>query len=119
MTTIGDLFATPAQVHQVMKKAKQTPVPVFEADTSVLDAVDMRPEYDFRGGVRGQHAKDLSEGYTTIVHHKDGTREVTHYRTLRDVMHVAPDARVYSPDSKSVNTALRGPTALIPAYRRA
>src|SRR6266446_7571856 len=71
MTTIGDIFATPAQVHQVMKKAKQTPVPVFEADTPVLDAGDMRPEYDFRGGVRGQHAKDLSKGYTTIVHHKE------------------------------------------------
>ena len=119
MTTIGDIFATPAQVHQVMKQAKQTPVPVFEADMPVVDAGDMRPEYDFRGGVRGQHAKDLSKGYTTIVHHKDGTREVTHYRPLPDMVHLAPDVRVYFPDSESVNTALRGLIALIPAKRRA
>ena len=79
----------------------------------------MRTEYDFRGGVRGKHYQDLSKGYTSIVHHQDGTREVTHYRPLPDMVHLAPDVRVYFPDTESVNTALRGLIALIPAKRRA
>ena len=79
----------------------------------------MRPEYDFRGGVRGQHYKDLSQGYTTVVHHKDGSKSVTHYRPIPGMILLAPDVRAYFPDADTVNAALRGLIALIPAKRRA
>lgn len=48
---------------------------------------DMRPEYDFSGGVRGKYAERYAEG-TNIV-------------TLE------PDIAEAFPDSKSVNDALR------------
>ncbi len=48
---------------------------------------DMRPEYDFRGGVRGKYAKRFSEGSNVIV--------------------LDPDVASIFPDSKSVNDALR------------
>ena len=34
---------------------------------------DMRPEYDFRGGVRGKHAHAYREGHTVTIHQEDGT----------------------------------------------
>lgn len=36
----------------------------------------MRPEYDFRGGVRGKHAKAMQAGYTITIHQDDGTTTV-------------------------------------------
>ncbi|MGB6068110.1 MAG: hypothetical protein WBG50_25155 [Desulfomonilaceae bacterium] len=54
--------------------------------TKVLDT-DMRPEYDFRGGIRGKYAKRFSEGSNLIV--------------------LDPDVATLFPDSKSVNDALR------------
>jgi hypothetical protein len=100
-------------------KPKKTSEPVFEADSHVLDAGDMRPEYDFSKGVRGEHYKDLSKGYTSIVNHPDGTKEITHYRPIPGMIHLAPDVRRYFPDSDAVNVALRGLIALIPAKQRA
>jgi hypothetical protein len=47
----------------------------------------MRPEYDFRGGVRGKYAKRFSEGSNLII--------------------LDPDVATIFPDSKSVNDALR------------
>jgi hypothetical protein len=47
----------------------------------------MRPEYDFRGGVRGKYAKRFSEGSNLII--------------------LDPDVATFFPDSKSVNDALR------------
>jgi hypothetical protein len=47
----------------------------------------MRPEYDFRGGVRGKYAKRFSEGSNLII--------------------LDPDVATLFPDSKSVNDALR------------
>ena len=79
----------------------------------------LRGEYDFSGGVRGKHYKDLSKGYTSIVNHPDGTKEITHYRPIPDMIHLAPDVRRYFSDSDAVNTALRGLIALIPAKQRA
>jgi hypothetical protein len=38
-----------------MKKAKQPLVPVFEAESEVLDAGQMHPEYEFGGGMRGKY----------------------------------------------------------------
>ena len=101
-----------------MKRAKQPSVPVFEAESEVLDAGQMRPEYDFRGGVRGKHYKDLSQGYTTVVHHQDGSKTVTHYHPIPGMIPLAPDVRAYFPDADAVNAALRGLMALIPAKRR-
>lgn len=63
-----------------MKKRKKKP----EDDAEVRD---MRPEYDFSGGVRGKYAERYAEG-TNIV-------------TLE------PDIAEAFPDSKSVNDALR------------
>gem|GEM_PF-641829 len=101
-----------------MKRAKQPSVPVFEAESEELDAGQMRPEYDFRGGVRGKHYKDLSKGYTTVVHHKDGSKTVTHYRPIPGMIPLAPDVRAYFPDADAVNAALRGLITLIPAKPR-
>jgi len=101
-----------------MKRAKQPVVPVFEAESDVLDAGQMRPEYDFRGGVRGKHSQDLSKGYTTVVHHTDGSKTVTHYRPVPGMIQLAPDVRTYFPDADAVNTVLRGLIALLPVKRR-
>jgi len=37
---------------------------------------EMRPEYDFRGGVRGKHAKAYRKGYTVTIHQPDGSAVV-------------------------------------------
>jgi hypothetical protein len=34
--------------------------------------IEMLPEYDFRGGVRGKHAQSLQQGYTVRVQRSDG-----------------------------------------------
>lgn len=105
-----------------MKKTKPAAPLVFEADSSILDARNIRPEYDFsqlqQVGERGRHAKAMRQGYTTVIHHKDGTKEVTHYRPLPGTVHLAPDVQAYFPDAEAVNTALRGLSALTPARRR-
>ena len=79
---------------------------------------DMRPEYDFSGGVRGKHAKTLREdGYTIRIYNADGTfteRRVAGEKTVT----LDPDVRPYFPNSKSVNRALRGLIALLPAQHR-
>ena len=41
---------------------------------------EMRPEYDFRGAVRGKHYKPLHEGYTVHVHQADGTTLVQNFK---------------------------------------
>lgn len=33
---------------------------------------DIRPEYDFRGGVRGKHAEAYRQGYVVKVHRPNG-----------------------------------------------
>ena len=48
---------------------------------------DMRPEYDFSGGVRGKYADRYSQGTNLVV--------------------IEPDLAKVFPDSKSVNEALR------------
>jgi hypothetical protein len=60
----------------------------------------------------------MRQGYTTVLHHKDGTKEVTHYRPLPGTVQLAPDVQTYFPDAEAVNTALRGLIALIPTRRR-
>ena len=111
------------RTRSVRKSSKPVAPLVFEADSPVLEAGDMRPEYDLsqlqQVGARGRHAKAMRQGYTIVIHHKDGTREVTHYCSLPGTVHLAPDVQAYFPDGEAVNTALRGLIALIPAKRRA
>ncbi len=49
---------------------------------------DLRPEYDFRGGVRGKYAERFREGTNVVV--------------------LDPDVAVEFKDSQTVNDALRG-----------
>jgi len=97
-----------------MKKHK--PQQDVESDT-------LRPEYNLsqliQAGERGKYHKTLRKGYTRTVQHKDGTQEITHFRSLPGTVHLDPDVRAYCPDSESVNAALRGHIALIPSKRRA
>ena len=96
-----------------MRKAKQ--------QRAEQDA--MRPEYDLSGmvriGERGRYHRAMRNGYSTIVHHKDGSKTVTHYRPLPGVVHLDPDVQAYFPDAEAANMALRGLITLIPAKRRA
>lgn len=76
----------------------------------------MLPEYDFKGkkGVRGKYAKAMKQGYTVRVTNEDGTVTVRHFMPRENAILLDPDVRVYFPDSKSVNRALRSLIALIP-----
>jgi hypothetical protein len=76
---------------------------------------DMRPEYDFTGGVRGKHHHALGQGYTVKVHQTDGTTLVQHFKLEEGTVVLEPDVRKYFPDSEAVNTALR---CLIPLVAR-
>ncbi len=51
------------------------------------DKDDMRPEYDFRGGVRGKYYKEYMKGTNVVL--------------------LDPDVSAVFPDSESVNQALR------------
>lgn len=75
---------------------------------------DMRPEYDFRGGVRGKHAHAYREGHTVTIHQEDGTTIVQHFTVEEGTVMLEPDVREYFPDSETVNAALRSLIALIP-----
>lgn len=76
---------------------------------------EMLPEYDFSQGVRGKHYQKYQQGHSVKIHKKDGST-VTHYYTLEDgAVMLAPDVRVYFPDSDAVNEALRTLIRLMPA----
>lgn len=78
---------------------------------------DIRPEYDFRGGLRGKHAHAYRQGHTVRVHRADGTT-VIHYFTLKDgAVMLEPDVQEYFPNSRTVNEALRSLITLIPTKR--
>jgi hypothetical protein len=62
-----------------MSKAPETPTTTNEDD--------LRPEYDFTGGVRGKYAARFAEGTNIVV--------------------IAPDVAKHFPDSAAVNRALR------------
>jgi hypothetical protein len=74
---------------------------------------DMRPEYDFRGAVRGKHYKPLHEGYTVKIDQPDGTTGVQQFNLEEGTVMLEPDVRKYFPDSEAVNTALRGLISLM------
>ncbi|HPA47394.1 MAG TPA: hypothetical protein PLG59_20655 [bacterium] len=66
-----------------------------EKITESADRDTMRPEYDFRGGVRGATAAKYAEGTNLVV--------------------IAPDLLDVFPDGESVNETLR---ALAPVIRK-
>jgi hypothetical protein len=78
---------------------------------------DMRPEYDFTGGVRGKHTQALrEEGCVVRIYHEDGTvteRRVAGERTII----LEPDVYEYFPNSQAVNQALRTLISLVPEKR--
>lgn len=76
---------------------------------------DMRAEYDFSGGVRGKHYRDMRAGYKVTVHRADGSTLVKEITPVEGAVILEPDVQEYFPDSDSVNEALRGLIRLIPA----
>ncbi len=79
---------------------------------------DMRPEYDFSGGVRGKHHKAYREGHTVTIHQEDGSTIVQEFKLEKNAVVLEPDVKEYFPDSESVNQALRSLIALIPEKRK-
>lgn len=77
---------------------------------------DMLPEYDFKGkkGIRGKYAKALKQGYSIRVINEDKTVTVRQFVLKENAVVLDPDVKVYFPDSKSVNHALRTLIELIP-----
>ena len=74
---------------------------------------EMRPDYDFRGAVRGKHYKPLHEGYTVHIHQADGTTLVQNFKLEEGTVVLEPDVREVFPDSEAVNQALRSLIALM------
>lgn len=74
----------------------------------------MRPEYNFRGGVRGKHAKAMQAGYTITIHHEDGTTTVQEVAPRKGTAVLEPDVLAYFPDAEAVNHALRTWITLFP-----
>ncbi len=86
--------------------------------TSTSDE-DMRPEYDFSGGVRGKYARALREqGYTIRVYEADGTYTETRVLGEKTVV-LEPDVWEYFPNSQAVNEALRALIAIAPGKQKA
>src|SRR5437879_8848016 len=75
---------------------------------------EMRPEYDFRGGVRGKHYQAYRRGHTVTIHKTDGSTIVQHFTLEDGAVMLEPDVRAYFPDSESVNSALRCLIPLLP-----
>jgi hypothetical protein len=82
--------------------------------SQTLKESDMRPEYDFRSGVRGKHHKDYREGHTVLIHKEDGSTVVQNFKLEEGAVVLDEDVREYFPTSEAVNTALRSLIALIP-----
>jgi len=80
---------------------------------------EMRPEYDFREGVRGKHYQAYRRGHTVTIHKTDGTTEVQHFTLEDGAVMLEPDVRAYFPDSESVNNALRCLIPLLPEKPKA
>ena len=74
----------------------------------------MRPEYDFRGAVRGKDYRPLEKGYTIYIHQLDGTTVVKHMKLEKGMVRLHPEVQEYFPDAQAVNHALRSLIALFP-----
>jgi len=89
-----------------------------KAQQAEVGKEDMVPEYDFRGGIRGKHARALEQGYTVKVHRLAGSTTIQQLNLPEGAVMLEPDVQEYFPDSESVNHALRTLIALIPSRRR-
>ena len=88
--------------------------------TSKAQADDeMRPEYDFRGGVRGKHYQAYRRGHSVTIHKTDGTTIEQHFTLEDGAVMLEPDVRAYFPDSEAVNNALRCLIPLLPQKSKA
>ena len=88
--------------------------------TSRVQANDaMRPEYDFRGGVRGKHYQAYRRGHKVTIHKTDGSTVVQHFRLEEGAVMLEPDVQAYFPDSEAVNSALRCLIPLLPQKPKA
>ena len=78
--------------------------------TFKADAKDeLRPEYDFSGGVRNRYAKQMREnGYTIRVYHRNGTITEKRFPSEKTVT-LEPDVQKYFPTSH-VSSQKRGET---------
>lgn len=75
---------------------------------------ELRPEYDFSGGVRGKHHSDYQRGHRAIITKADGTTIVQNFNLEEGTVVLAQDVREFFPDSDAVNRALRALIDLIP-----
>lgn len=82
------------------------------------DEDEMRPEYDFTGGVRGKHAAAFRAGHTVRITHPDGSVTEERFPPVDGTVTLEPDVRAFFPDSESVNKALRSLIELIPKKRK-
>src|SRR5437667_12574984 len=80
---------------------------------------EMRPEYDFRGGVRGKHYQAYRRGHTVSIHKTDGSKVVQHFTLEDGAVMLEPEVRVYFPDSESVDRALSCLIPLLPQKPKA
>lgn len=88
-----------------------------KASGKVIRKHEMRPEYDFSGGVRGKHYQAMRAGYRITIRRSDGSVVVKEVMPREDAVILEPDVLAYFPDSKSVNIALRSLIRLFPARR--
>ena len=82
------------------------------------DGKSIRNEYDFSGGIRGKHYRQMSNGYKITVHHPDGTSTIQEITPEKGAVILAPDVQKYFPDSESVNATLRTLIKLVPFKRK-
>ncbi len=68
---------------------------------------EMREEYDFSAGVRGQHHQAYRAGHTVRVIKPDGGVEVRQFTLADGAVMLDPDIKARFPDSEAVNNALR------------
>ena len=67
----------PAENEQTMKKA---------------DSVEMRPEYDFSGGVRGKYLPRLAKGANVVVLDRDMAKIFPTSKAVNDALRVLAEA---------------------------
>ena len=79
---------------------------------------EMRPEYDFTGGIRGKHYRRYRQGHTVTVRHSDGATSTREFPPEETVIHLAPDVLEYFPNDEAVNQALRCLIPLLQAERQ-
>ena len=81
----AQLHASICAGEESMKKAT--------AKTSQADGGGMRAEYDFTGGVRGRHFKEMLAGYTVTIHQADGSTVVKEVKPVKGAVVLEPDAQ--------------------------